>query len=996
MDCLDCSRYLACNDDSKSYGYKCNRFELRSRMELAQILQSGNSIVHEDLDTIDLSDVMGADVLTRNSMLLVEDKINISKLIDSILAGDMLTPVDTKIDDSAVPEALNFFEFTTGENFLGVKPYVIQMLYMVMLFAEYCPRCSDTNWMMNDVKVSDSLSMFESKVQLLHKGVCPACGVGRAHLIQSGELNYYQELAGLAGQRCIVGDSVVLSPNGMFYIDDLERHDSNGQELATGYHDLEITLINGKLEEETTTRIFKCEPELIYKATLSNGKTIQGTAEHPILTDKGYKPLALCEGLTTTLPFGTEVFGTAKVSRYMLGLIATYLVRAVIDDETVDVHLSDSTKELVLREMGVDLSGKQNKLRVPKMVLRGDRTTQVNFIMALRKASQSLAQIPLPNLAVVNAVSAILQNLGYMHTIDTDTNVVTFDLRSEAPIKADVPMQIVSVKTTTVETTYDFVLPETHSFIANGIVNHNSGKSAIVAMGCAYTLHKRLKMQKPNEVYGLLRSNVIHSTFVALTYKQAAETLWEPFLSYVTDSPFFNQYHEVLDWYGRRDGDEYYKIKDTYISYKCRRLLLYPAGPNKKTLRGRSRADSAIDEIGWFDNDSDTAKVKMNANEVYVALDRSLLTIRTGAARLIRQGVNDALNGYAFNVSSPSSARDKIVELTTQARSSKKILGFKKATWEMNPNITKDDLSEEYAKDPVSAERDYGCNPPLSDSAFFTSWEAIQDCFVGNANKLTYKYAQRKLKDGTATRYAKIDRVSKSRKPNVLAIDAGYSKNSFGLALGHLHNGLPVLTCFAEVVPLPGVPLNHSLIFSEIIDPLIEERNVKVLISDRWQNIKLLQDAEMNHDDLITIAYSLKYADMWVIKQTLMDNEAVFPRLKRSIDDILNYDQSQYPQCFKDPVEHLALQIMTVRDLGNTIDKGDGLTDDIFRASCLALFALNNPELDDIFNGEDAYNAEMTASIGIQLSKGAGGGRSNEIIMSSSGSPIGIVASKRN
>ena len=99
--------------------------------------------------------------------------------------------------------------------------------------------------------------------------------------------------------------------------------------------------------------------------------------------------------------------------------------------------------------------------------------------------------------------------------------------------------------------------------------------------------------------------------------------------------------------------------------------------------------------------------------------------------------------------------RDKIVELVSQSKTSKKIFGFKRATWEMNPNITKDLLSEEYAKNPVDAERDYACNPPLSDNAFIPSFASIETCFVGKPNKVRYKFAQHKGRDGSVTRFAK-------------------------------------------------------------------------------------------------------------------------------------------------------------------------------------------------------------------------------------------------
>lgn len=131
-------------------------------------------------------------------------------------------------------------------------------------------------------------------------------------------------------------------------------------------------------------------------------------------------------------------------------------------------------------------------------------------------------------------------NYYYISNFYDYTSDIDLEFKIPLPVTNDYAyLTVKSISIKKIEETYDFHVPETSSFIANGIVNHNSGKSALVAMCSSYILHKQLKLQKPNEVYGLLPANVLHGTFVALTYKQAAETLWEPFMAYITDSPWF-------------------------------------------------------------------------------------------------------------------------------------------------------------------------------------------------------------------------------------------------------------------------------------------------------------------------------------------------------------------------------------------------------------------------------------------------------------------------
>lgn len=1329
MDCLDCQKFLTCKKSEKSKGFRCDLFSQRKVRDIYEILGDTSEDEEEDFDALSdenlenelVEDAESPSALSgkyRTSPIIIADeKVNVEELINNVISSDLLTPVDARIDDSSIPTAANFLEFATGSNFLNIKPFVMQVNYLTQLLGEYCPKCSDVSWMNNGIKVGDSLAYFQKKVQLLRFGVCPNCGSRKSELIKNNELNFYQELAGLAGQRCITGESVVFTSHGLRYVEEFD--------VGLDYELNPLTEETFLLTKEWTFRpaesFYKSYPEETYRVELENGFWIEGTKEHPVLTTTGYHPLCKLRNKTIPVKFGFSSFGQKEISLSLAKFLGIWLAAgqgfrlSIIDQEAYlitkevfpEVYLDEEENSILFdgrnlasfsfpKILGFDPNAVREKMIVPKVIRTANKESVLAFLSGFFAHSLTLDQgklsIDAINSRVQLVLAAYLQMLGIYFFLQGENRIeiasesvskfefyfgilpssVSESLDRQPTLYSKVKVKdgcflfkVKSVAKSFYQTTYDFVVPEDHNFIANGLVNHNSGKSAMVAMCSAYILHKLLKLQKPNEVYGLLSSNVLHGTFVALTYKQASETLWEPFLAYITTSPWFNDFHALLDHYGRKYGEEFYKVKDTFITYKTRRLLLYPAGPNKKTLRGRcltgntlistnegflrldeiidrdgfqeisefyvatehgkekvthlyrtraktlkittengfvlegtpehpvltvtengfrtwvplqelkfgdrivswtekaevlfgkedadqqhfvsccgtglhlrlrmshpktlfygialllkeflyfyrdeeyvvfvfpdremarqihiilyqalnilgkleerkedsllmfqdlerqkinifmemalqkdpelfemfnfyrepitryevvakieendqeqyvydisvpngnsflangltshnTRFLASIDEIGWFDNNRDRNMVKMDANEVYIALDRSLLTVRSAAQRLIHQGFDDIPNGYALNISSPSSARDKIMELVNQSKDSKKILGFKRPTWEMNPNITKErDLSEEFARDPQGAERDYGCNPPLSDNAFFSSFAAIEECFIGKPNKLKYGFKYHRTKDGITTKYAMLEDVVRSSKPNVIALDCGYSNNSFALVCGHLHEGIPVITCLCEVIPNPGVPVNHALVFRELIHPLIRERNVKMLISDRWQNIKLLQDAELEFEDLNTISYSLKYPDFWNIKQTMFDAEVVFPKLPRKIEDILKFDQYSYPHCFNhSPMEHLAVQFMTVRDMGNSVDKGDGLTDDLFRASCLAIYALNNPEYYDLFSpdGEEEIPSSKKA-VGIVMSRSSGrSGKTGEAGMTSSGKALGVSFSRR-
>lgn len=531
------------------------------------------------------------------------------------------------------------------------------------------------------------------------------------------------------------------------------------------------------------------------------------------------------------------------------------------------------------------------------------------------------------------------------------------------------------------------------------VAGQRSGKSAVLAMFASYLMHRVIKMIRPNEVLGLLQSNVLHGTFVALTFAQASQTLYEPFYGNVLDSKWYQNYHSMLDSVTHKYGQELYKLKDSFIQYKHRRILVYPAGPDKRVLRGRTRFIAAIDELGWFNHGLAAAKnIKMSADEVYIALERSLLTVRAKAKGVVRSGFFNVPFGYFVNISSPSSVRDKIMELVRKSQGSKVMLGLNYPTWLMNPHVPKSALAEEFRKDPETAMRDYGAQPPLTNSPFISSGDKLELCFSKRPQSLKIRYKVVRSTDKTTSElYAELDSVKQSGKASILALDAGYSGNSFAFAVGHrASNGYPVISLVGEVMPQPGIRINHSLLYTHLLSALIPLRNVVLMAADRWNSLKVLSDAEQDFG-IQKRQYSLKYVDMQLFKSYIDDMQILLPRPEAEVEEILRYDHSKYPECFKrTPAEHLVLQALTVQDTGSAVIKGDGLTDDILRAAMLAFRLIIDEEYDELFGQADAEVVSTMDLSQMAVSKlySGGGSGSNGGGSSSSGSGNSLGVSK--
>lgn len=492
-----------------------------------------------------------------------------------------------------------------------------------------------------------------------------------------------------------------------------------------------------------------------------------------------------------------------------------------------------------------------------------------------------------------------------------------------------------------------------------GLAGQRVGKSLITAAGCAYLTHKTLKLQNPSKVYGLLNTTLV-GTFVGLTYNAAYEQLWLPYKGFIDNSPWFNQLHEILDHYGNTLGEELYKPGQATIHYLHRNFLAYPSGPNRKTLRGKTRAWSAIDELDFFTNDEDGEDlVKMNGVEVYKSLSNSLLTVRVAWKKNVREGNQNLPNAYQFNVSSPQSARGVLTETVNRNQESTRVYCFHLATWEMNPNIKKADLAQEFADNPEKADRDFGANPPLADSPFITDVTAVNAMFGERPNAVQYDYVHRKNAMGVTRRAAVVSKLiaPSHLPPSIMALDAGFTANSFALTIGHrelLPGGGKRIRCtgVVEIIPEKNVcTLDYNAIADKIIYPLIEGLNIQAVFADRWNSIKLLHDIEAKYE-IPAEQYSIKYRDFTMFRSYIEDRGLIMPRTETELlkrDKILKPDLTQYPRSFAyKPLDHFYLQTLTVKDNGRDVVKGARLTDDIWRALALMSHWL----LDDKFCDE--------------------------------------------
>ena len=659
----------------------------------------------------------------------VENELNLRSIILEAFddAHRNMAPKDLRIDDGDFPQAKNIYEWVTNPNFSGTndRPFIEQLIWCVMVMAEFCPKCTDMEWLLHTHAVNDSYLTFERKVQMLEYGVCPCCGSRKSQMYRKGEINFYQELAVRAGQRA-------------------------GKSLTVG------------------------------------------------------------------------------------------------------------------------------------------------------------------------------STLG------------------------------------------------------------------------PYVMHRYLKLQKPPAAFGLSNNTTFIGTFVAINYAQAKEALWDYYYNAVSESKWFQGFHGMLKQYEVKYGEHLMKFNDTFTSYRVRNLLIYPAGPDKRSLRGRTRFISSVDEIGWFDSEKDSKKVKVSGHAIYDALDRSLGTIRNAAYKTLRMGFDNIPNAYAFNVSSPSMLSDKICELTKN-QNSRTILAIVRPTWEINPEFPRNSevIEDAYQKDPLGAERDWGANPPLISNPFIGNHKFIMSTVGKKKNPFEVMYKNKNGNNpGASFRWAEFTTFKESEVPTLVGIDAGHVNNSFAAASGYKDGDYFIVDSLVEAAPIPGFPLNYNRMYEKILKPMIVFRNSRGLLADRWNSIKILDDAE-EELGIQKKQYSLKYKDLWYVKNAIEGGKVILPRTSRKgleMSDIIGID-GEYPHCFENrPVEHALFQMATVRDSGSQVLKGDNVTDDLFRAICIMIYGLVCGEFDSVLERE-VDSKPMGGGIAVGAFGSGGGKQLGAGNGSGSQSPIGVIRS---
>lgn len=135
----------------------------------------------------------------RFSILLPDVDSLVNKIVAAGMDPAQATLIESRVDD-LVDWAPNVMSFCSDRRFLGATPFAKQLEVLILLFEEFCYRCTDMDYL-RDIPVKDTVDDVAAKVAMLDFGKCPHCGATKGMGRKKKKYVDMTEFIGVFGQR---------------------------------------------------------------------------------------------------------------------------------------------------------------------------------------------------------------------------------------------------------------------------------------------------------------------------------------------------------------------------------------------------------------------------------------------------------------------------------------------------------------------------------------------------------------------------------------------------------------------------------------------------------------------------------------------------------------------------------------------------------------------------------------------------------------------------
>lgn len=397
-----------------------------------------------------------------------------------------------------------------------------------------------------------------------------------------------------------------------------------------------------------------------------------------------------------------------------------------------------------------------------------------------------------------------------------------------------------------------------------------SGKSSLI-IGCvAYETFLALNIDYVKR-HNLAPGTPLFGILCSAKEETAIDTLFTPYLNYLEQSPYFT--------------DQIFDRTKKAIAFPEKNFVVKPIASSAATESGRTCKVIGIDEFGKIQQ---TESLR-GAKELYRAFTKSTESLKG--------------DGHRFIAGSIVSANDMLLELVQTNKTVPQCLTKIYPTWELNPEITRESLENEYIKDPIGAARDFGCEVYASDYVFFRDPDVIE--FDKNKPNALLQLAEGvKVSIDPNYRYA-------------LAGDPSLRHCSFGIALSHKDHDTFITDGVYRFQPHPPKKDIDPLSVKDFFLRAIKEIPVRWVVFDTWNYPETI--AEIRRAGVAILNHTVKSEDYKYYKD-------------------LCYSKKQVC-CSFSPVES---EFKSLIVKGNKIDHPRGGSDDCSDAVVNSVWVLRN------------------------------------------------------
>lgn len=311
----------------------------------------------------------------------------------------------------------------------------------------------------------------------------------------------------------------------------------------------------------------------------------------------------------------------------------------------------------------------------------------------------------------------------------------------------------------------DLNVPDGHSFVCNGCVNHNTTISAAIV---AYEVYKLIEKVNPHLYYGITPSNLIQMMVVA-TSKDQASLLYAEASGHFRNSSYFKPYaakntQSYAQFQTPKDIEDfgpYSKNPDARMGIK-----ISFKSCNPRSLRGSGNIVIIMDEAAHF---ADTGQA--TAEEVYEAVSPSMAQYSEkdmGDGKSVPVSIGP-VESRMIMISSPMGEEGFFYE---QYRSgfdgsdlAKDMLCVQAPTWEVNLPLDAKEFISAHKRNPSSFWVEFGARFDVSGKTWIERKSDIRAC-IEEGRKPAYK--------------------APARMPHFIGIDVALKNDYTAIAIGHL------------------------------------------------------------------------------------------------------------------------------------------------------------------------------------------------------------------